>query len=236
MMRLTVLGKYGPYPVRGGACSSYLVEEGDTAVLLDFGSGAYARLLEHKKLESLSAIALTHLHADHAGDIGILRYAVEQGQAKSPFCVLAPQGYPPLDAPAFRYVRIWDGAQTRLGSLTLTFLAVQHVGESYAIRVTDSNGSVLFYTGDAGLTPALCAHARGCNLLLADACWPSLDGRTPPYAHMTPAQAGQLARDAEAGRTLLTHVWGGGADEEQMLSCCALSTASVAAESETYVV
>ena len=235
-MRLTVLGKYGPYPVRGGTCSSYLVEEEDTAVLLDFGCGAYARLLEYQRIGALSAIALTHLHADHAGDIGILRYAVEQGQAETPFCVLAPQGCPPLDAPAFRYVRIWDGAETRFGSLTLTFWAVQHVGECYAVRVTDSAGRVLFYTGDAGLTPALIAHARGCDLLLADACWPDLDGRQPPYAHMTAAQAGQLARDAAAGRALLTHVWGGGADEARMLRDCALSTATVAAEGGVYVV
>ena len=38
-MKLTVLGCNGPYPAPGGACSGYLLQEGDTGVLLDCGAG-----------------------------------------------------------------------------------------------------------------------------------------------------------------------------------------------------
>ena len=41
-MKLTVLGCNGPYPAAGGACSGYLLETGDTRVLLDCGAGALA--------------------------------------------------------------------------------------------------------------------------------------------------------------------------------------------------
>ena len=39
-MKLTLLGIWGPFPIGGGGCSSYLVEDGDTKILLDCGSGA----------------------------------------------------------------------------------------------------------------------------------------------------------------------------------------------------
>lgn len=46
-MKLTVLGCNGPYPAPGGACSGYLLQEGDTGVLLDCGAGVLAQLEKH---------------------------------------------------------------------------------------------------------------------------------------------------------------------------------------------
>ena len=45
-MRLTVLGKSPAWQDAGGACSGYLVEDGDTRVLLDCGNGVFAKLRE----------------------------------------------------------------------------------------------------------------------------------------------------------------------------------------------
>ena len=45
-MRLTVLGKSPSWQDAGGACSGYLIEEGNTAVLLDCGNGVFAKLRE----------------------------------------------------------------------------------------------------------------------------------------------------------------------------------------------
>lgn len=235
-MKLTVLGKYGPYPQKGGACSSYLVENADTHILLDFGAGAYARLLEHIPVSQLDAIALSHLHADHMSDVGVLAYAVDQGRALSPFPVFASRGCRQLDAPAFRYVCVWDGAQTRVGSLTLTFYSVRHVGEAYAIEVADGAGRRLFYTGDTGAFPELAGHARGCDLLLADACLLDVTDDTVPRYHMTAAEAGLLAAESGAKRTLLTHVWGGGTDEEALLRACGQPGCEVAQEGRSYEV
>ena len=61
-MFLTVLGRHGPYPRPGGACSGYLLEDGETRVLIDCGSGVLSRLLEIMRPEQLDAIVLSHLH------------------------------------------------------------------------------------------------------------------------------------------------------------------------------
>ena len=45
-MRLTILGKSPAWSDAGGACSGYLVEEGETKVVVDCGNGVFGKLRE----------------------------------------------------------------------------------------------------------------------------------------------------------------------------------------------
>ena len=49
-MRLTVLGKSPSWQDAGGACSGYLLEDGDTTVLLDCGNGVFGKLRAARRL------------------------------------------------------------------------------------------------------------------------------------------------------------------------------------------
>jgi ribonuclease BN (tRNA processing enzyme) len=72
---LQVLGSGGPVAESDRAGTSYLLWiDGAPRLLIDAGAGSYLRFAEAGgKLASLDAILLTHLHADHAGDLaGIL--------------------------------------------------------------------------------------------------------------------------------------------------------------------
>ena len=93
-MRLTVLGTSGGYPPPGSACSGYLVEEDDTRVWIDAGSGTFPRLLEHCAPNELTAILISHLHADHWTDLVLglhaLRFAFER---EHPLPVYGPAGW-----------------------------------------------------------------------------------------------------------------------------------------------
>ena len=47
-MELTVLGASGSYGApRGGACSGYLLRDGDTTIWMDCGNGTFPLLQEH---------------------------------------------------------------------------------------------------------------------------------------------------------------------------------------------
>ena len=207
-MRITLLGVYGPYPVADGGCSSYLVEDGDTRVLLDCGSGAMSRMLSRVPLSSLDAIVLSHLHADHAGEIDLIRYALEQGQGETPLRVFAPETER-VSAPVFDPVLTADGTEARIGSLRLTFTAVRHAVKTVGVRVTDANGHVLFYTGDSGWFDGLCDAAKDADLLLADACLLDESNLKALQNHMTVDQVIRLKAAANCRRAVLTHLWGG---------------------------
>ena len=215
-MELAVLGRYGPYPRIGGACSGYLVRQGQTQILVDCGAGVLARLIAETELGALDAVVLSHLHYDHCSDMGVLRYALEQlekrGGCKLPLPVYAPKT--PLDVhrlveyPAFAPQAMADGQAATVGELTLTFHATEHPVETYAMRIL-GGGSTLFYTADTGYFDALPALCRGADVLLADACYldADLSGNAP--VHLTARQAGMLAKEAGVKRVLLTHLWGG---------------------------
>jgi len=71
---LQVLGSGGPVAGDKRASSGYLVwRDGHARVLVDAGGGVFLRFGESgAKLEDLRLIAITHLHADHVGDLMVL--------------------------------------------------------------------------------------------------------------------------------------------------------------------
>src|ERR687896_2724502 len=65
-VRLTVIGSSPAWPNPGSAQSGYLVE-GEQALLLDCGPGVLGRLRQTRT--RVDAIAVTHFHLDHWGDL-----------------------------------------------------------------------------------------------------------------------------------------------------------------------
>ena len=68
-MKLTVAGCSPAWPNPGGAQSGYLLESDGKRLLLDYGPGVLARLREREPWPEVDAIALTHWHLDHWGDV-----------------------------------------------------------------------------------------------------------------------------------------------------------------------
>ena len=209
-MRLTILGAYGPFPAPNGGCSSYLVEDGDTRILLDCGSGALSRLRgKYPAFLTLDAIVLSHMHADHAGEIDLFRYMLEFGQLKAPLKVFSPDT-DKLHYPVFDAVQTHDGMQVSIGSLTLKFTAVQHAVPTMGVRITNAEGRSIFYTGDTGWCDGLADAAQNAELLLADACLRDESNAKGLKNHMTVAQVLALRQQANCYTAILTHLYDDG--------------------------
>lgn len=94
---LQVLGSGGPIAEGGDkarAGTSYLLWiDGEPRLLVDAGSGSFLRFAQAGgKIETLDAIVLTHLHADHAGDlIDILNSGGFENRTK-PLTIVGPSG------------------------------------------------------------------------------------------------------------------------------------------------
>jgi len=216
-MRLTVVGCSGSFPGPDSPASCYLVEQDGFRLLLDLGNGALGALARHADLDSVDAVVLSHLHADHCLDVCpyvvYRRYHPDGPRRRIP--LLGPTGthgrlasaYDPHSRGSLRdvfdVVAIAPG-ERELGPFRLRFDRVNHPVETYAVRV-EAAGAALTYSGDTGRSDALVRLAEGSTALLCEASF--TDGPVnPPDLHLTGREAGEHAATAGAGRLLVTHV------------------------------
>lgn len=212
----TVLGKSPSWQDAGGACSGHLVTEGGAAVLLDCGSGVFGKLRAVRDYVDVDAVVVSHLHADHVLDLVPFASALTYGpraRTVRPRLVVPPGGRDALrrlsaaagmgadhvDA-AFAVEEYDPAARTTVGPLRLAFRLVPHFLPTHAIDVAADGGGRLTYGADCGPGEDLVAFATGTNLLVLEATLTE-----PAEGHLTPAQAGEHARRAGAGRLVLTH-------------------------------
>ena len=174
-MKLTVLGKYGPYPKAGtGATSGYLLEEGDMKLALDMGSGTLARLMAATDLRDLSAIYISHLHFDHTSDLLPLRYLLDDLDIQLNVITQYEDSdwYRTLfGTPRFNVVNIDACSEVKLGSRKLTFYEMKHAVRDYAVRVEGEKTFV--YTGDTKLCDELYRAAAGADCVLCGCAKPA---------------------------------------------------------------
>lgn len=218
-MRLTVLGKSPSWQDAGGACSSYLVEEGETALLVDLGSGSFGKLRTVRDYRGIDAVVISHFHADHLLDLVPFACALTYGPASqdgtaAPRLLVPPGGGewfgrleeaigdPGLIAGAFAIEEYSPGEALPAGSLRITPHAVRHVGPTHAIEV--AAGSRVVFGADGRYSEELVEAARGADLLVAEATLP--DPEPGQEVHMSAEEAGRLAAAAGVERLLLTHI------------------------------
>jgi ribonuclease BN (tRNA processing enzyme) len=212
-LRLTVIGCSGSHPGPSSACSSYLVEQDGFRLLLDLGNGALGELQRHVDPRDVDVLFLTHLHGDHWLDLVPLAHVRRHhpdGRVPSPLPVFAPIsdrdrisgafGRAELDA-VFDFESPVD---TGVGPFGLRVVRTSHPVETYAVRV-EAAGRALVYTADTGWFAELPDFARAADLLLAEAGFAD-DAANPSDVHLTGAQAGELAKAANVGRLVVTHV------------------------------
>ncbi|MDP1808613.1 MAG: MBL fold metallo-hydrolase [Actinomycetota bacterium] len=217
-MEVIVIGSSGTFPRPGGACNGYLVRHGATNMLLDIGTGVLSRLYDSVSPGDLDALVITHLHPDHFLDIYPYRYYLEFCAApKLPLKVYAPADAPSYIKPLFnepdpaKFDRVFDfidigqAGAFEVGSLSVTGREVNHLKPTYGISV-EAGGGRLFYTSDTAYDDRLIDYAGDVDVLLAEATFLAAQAGSP-VPHMTTREVGRLAREANVGHLVLTHLW-----------------------------
>jgi len=232
-MKLTVLGKSPSWQDAGGACSGYLLEEGDKAIVIDCGNGVFGKLRERIDYVDVDAVVISHLHADHFLDLVPFSYALTYAPRQQPVpvdrwpgtdCPACPELHAPPGARetfrrvvgswgnddlienAFDLVEYDPAGELEIGPVRISFQAVPHFTETFAMGISSKNGSGrIVYGADSSPTEALTRFARDADLLLIEATLPRPE-RTGVRGHLTPGEAGEHARDAGAKRLVLVHI------------------------------
>jgi ribonuclease BN (tRNA processing enzyme) len=189
-----------------------LLETTNARLWIDAGSGTLARLQYHCRLSDLSAIVVTHLHADHWTDLPLAVHTlgfVHPEVKRLP--VFGPPGF--VDAcgitlrwrladDVFEPRELHDGFGAEVAGAELEAVRVEHGDlETYGLRVSEG-GLTVAYSADSGLCGALERLARDADLFICEAT--SMEEPSPN--HLNPAQAGRIASEAGARRLVLTHL------------------------------
>jgi ribonuclease BN (tRNA processing enzyme) len=220
-MELTVIGSGTGVPSLRRGSPALAVRAAGRLLLLDLGSGTLRSLLRYGfNFSEIDLLALTHLHPDHVGDLipffFATRYALGYTR-REPFTLLAARGFkefhghlqaafggwvePPPGLMALRELSPDGPEQVDVQDLRVLSAPTHHTPGSLAYRV-EAWGRSLVYSGDTDLSPSLVELARDADLLVLEASNPfKVEG------HLTPAEAGRLARQAGAKRLLLTHFY-----------------------------
>jgi ribonuclease BN (tRNA processing enzyme) len=221
-LRVTVVGSSCSIPRPGGACSSYLFETGGAAIVADLGSGAFAKLLQYRSAESIDAIVISHMHADHFLDVIPMRYALKYGARTNDRKIalyLPPEGPAMLASLVGAFareshqdfigevfdVRAYDPQGVlRVGEAELRFAPTSHYVPTFAVRC-DCAGRSVTYSADTAPDDRVAELARATNLFLCEATLSPEEEDERPRGHVSAREAGAMAARGEVGRLVLTH-------------------------------
>jgi len=220
-VRLNVIGSSPAWPNPGSAHSGYMLEAHGKRVLLDCGPGVLGRLRESEMWPQVDAIAITHFHLDHWGDLvpwvwGSF-YLSTNGPVPKPALWVQPGGtafltalgerlgFPDMFERTFYLDEYAPDTPFEIGELTVTATRVPHYTlQTYAFRV-ESDRHVLAYSGDSAPSPELVEAARDADLFVCEATLlrGELDGQ--PRGHLSLEEAIEAFEASGAKRLLVTH-------------------------------
>jgi len=186
-MRVTVLGSGNPWPTRAQASASILVEVGNPErelLVFDLGTGSLANYASLKlPVNKLNKVFITHLHADHMGDLITLSGSFAKvGRADGPVYVWGPSGEEPRlgtkhFCEAIEEALAWDTTagigpinpdSMRIVARESDFSKTQVVYEANGVKVTSFpvvhciSGAVGYRLDFAGLSFGFSGDARPC--------------------------------------------------------------------------
>jgi ribonuclease BN (tRNA processing enzyme) len=212
-VKITVIGSSPAWPNPGSAQSGYLLEDGGR-LLLDCGPGVLGRLRE--RATPVDAIAITHFHLDHWGDLvpwaWLNAYGPEDQRLICEVWV-PPNGIEELS----RFASFWGNPGMFEHAFGLHEFEPQkpfeaagfevqahrlphYAMDAYGFRVT-GGGKTIAYSGDSAPTKELAMLAHGADLFICEATLAQGHREGKLRGHLSAEEA--LA--AADGPVLLTH-------------------------------
>ncbi len=225
-MKVTVLGNCAGQTAEYET-TNFLIDSGETKVLLDAGPGVVAQLYRAGiTMLDIEAVVLTHSHGDHT--LGFPYYAFNcfaerlsggSGPSKIPIIALREvfEGvnnmlafcYPPGKFPGFAFEN-WEVPSDSLSEfvikdVTIKTTPVSHVVPNIGVRFEVGAKSVTF-SSDTVYDERLVALAKGSRVLVHEAfALGEMGEMASRTKHSTAEEAGRAAKAAGVGKLILAH-------------------------------
>lgn len=172
-MEFKVIGEYGRYPAYNKATNCYLIKtDNGKNILIDLGSGALSLLQKHIDISKIDVVIITHLHFDHACDLGVLSYSIGYlGLNKIKVYMPAT---PELIKNVFNSSKfdvqiIYEDLQFSVDNINFTFAYSPHPVETYSV-IMKYNDKKIVYTSDCSKKEIIAKNTLGADIVIGDAC------------------------------------------------------------------
>ena len=226
-MQLVVLGSGTSVFHPRRAAAGFWLQTDAGSILLDCGADAPHRMAqENVDWMNLDAIWISHLHLDHCGGLAPFLFGIKWAQGiekrSKPLKIVGCVGirallqaidethnYKLFEQPFDVEIQELEGTDEPRGfqllhRLQTETLSTPHRLESLAIRLTDATSATLVYTSDTGYSQRLADFAHAADLLILEC---SFNRNKPTAKHLELADAMRIAKLAEPGQVLLTHLY-----------------------------
>jgi ribonuclease BN (tRNA processing enzyme) len=219
MIRLVILGAGTGIPIPGYSPAGFLVQIGDTPLLIDIGPGTLSRLAAAGvDYRDLGTIFLTHHHPDHTLDLVTLLQDYDSTPGwvrREPFHIIGGRGtglffrrlmkaYPDI-APIGYDLEIKEMGKDSLvfAGWSVRAALTGHTSNSLGFRLEAERKAIAF-SGDATLKPELVRLADQADVFVCECSFP---GDEAPGGHLAARQVGWLAEQARVRRLILVHLY-----------------------------
>lgn len=131
---MQILGSGGPFAGTNRASTGYLIwRNGRSIVLIDAGGGTFLRFGEAGgRLDDLSLVAISHLHADHVSDLPALLWQSEAARQR-PLKISGPSARGPFPDMSTFLTRLFDSTN---GAFPILGGTVGQTGNGVRLDVT----------------------------------------------------------------------------------------------------
>jgi ribonuclease Z len=214
-VRLVFLGTGTGEPSADRSASGLAFLAGERSVLIDAGDGVAGNWLRHVGTsDDLSAVILTHLHADHVSGLPYLLQGLHLSGREQPLRLYSPPGTYPGLAAWLRTVRLdpeglgfeiqWRGlapGEVRLGPVTVEPVPNTHLAAD--ADGNDQSYSLLLRCG--GFNAAYSSDLGGLSDL-EPLLGPDLDVLIVEATHFPPEELVEYIGGRPPGRLVFTHI------------------------------
>lgn len=220
-MKITILGSGSFFIDKTHSAPAYLIQTDGKNILFDCGPGTLNQLakIDFDPLD-LDYIFITHFHNDHTSDLLALLFrpylweSFYGGKFDKVFTVVGPKGIKQFvkdlaqifhhhELPDYAKIKYQDfQPEMHFDGFKVEVFPVKHLGmDANALRLT-AEGKIFTFTGDAELSNGVIGAAKNTDLLIADTGTPK---KFEPKAHMSTIQVGEICRDHNVKKVVLTH-------------------------------
>jgi ribonuclease BN (tRNA processing enzyme) len=210
-MKLTILGAGAM--TSSMACSSYLIESKNNALLIDLGFGSITNLKKVLSPLKIHNILITHyLHADHIIDLIELLWVKKILKEKNQLNVFGPKGinsfinkmlelFPELNLEFKLKIKELEYNKFNLFDFCIESKPVKHANIAalgYRIKL---GKKVIVYSGDTEATETLIDLSKNADILILDC-----NNNEKKSNHMTAEECALIAEKAKAKTLILSHL------------------------------